>query len=72
MQPTLACQAKKSRLLFTHAGFDWAAGMRIAYRLIPLIPERMVRQFVLTEVTMDISITPVNQWVYFETTLLLA
>lgn len=60
MQPALALQPEEPCLFFRHARLPFAGGVRIAYRQIALLPQRMVFQTVLLQILVNRAVIPVD------------
>lgn len=60
MQTAFPGETAKPRLLLGHPGLQSRRAMNIAHRDIPLLPERMIGQIVLGQVTMNPAIVPIH------------
>src|SRR6185436_13800495 len=60
VQPALALEPEKARLLLRHAVGELRGGVPVADRRITLLPERVVGQIVARQVVVDVLVVPVD------------
>ena len=60
MEAAFAFQSKKSRVFFLHPFFPFFRGVRVTDGKIALIPQRVIAQAVILQITEDLTVIPVD------------
>ena len=70
VQPAFTLEAEESGFFFQHSGHERPGGMHVTYGNVALGPQGVVRQAVVTQITVHIMGMPVDNRVHFETSVL--
>ena len=70
VESAFSLQAEESSFFFTHALAQFAGGLYIAHRYVPLFPEWMIGKVVLLQVLMDLLVAPIDDGMNFDPSIL--